>query len=217
MIDAAPTFPFIALLGEAGRCALAALPTRRAAAATQLLQRGDAVDGMFLVSQGVLRVYHISAEGREVTLYRVEPGQTCILALTAAYRREPYPAWVESGPAGARFVVVPHAQLHALLAAEEALRAFVFEALSGRVFELMARLAEASVERVEARLVALLLRRADAAGTVVMTQAQLAAELGTAREVVFRALRELAQARLVRTGRGHVQVLERARLEARLH
>lgn len=214
-LDDSARFPFLARVGEASRRALRSLPVRRAPPSTQVLHRGAAVDGMFLLTDGALRVYHLSADGREVTLYRVEPGETCILALTAAYRAAPYPAWVETDATGAGYVLVPRQILRALIDDEPALRDFVFEALSGRVFELMARLAEASVMRLEARLASLLSRRADARGDVRMTQAALAAELGTAREVVFRGLRALESEGLVETHRARVRVLRPDELSRR--
>lgn len=201
-----PTFPFFATVSEATRRALVALPVRHAPAHVQVLRQGDEVEGVYLLTGGALRVFHVAADGREATLYWVEPGQTCILALTAAFRREPYPAWVETDRDPVSYVLVPHEMLRVILGAEESVREFVFEALSGRVFELMSALAETAVLRVEARVAALLLRRADPAGAVHMTQARIAAHLGTAREVVFRALRALEARGIIETQRGVVQI-----------
>ncbi len=100
--------------------------------------------------------------------------------------------------------------------AEPSFRSFVFEVLSGRVFELMTRLEEVGSLRVEQRLAAFLLEAADADGAVAMSQARLAAHLGTAREVVFRALRTMSDAGLVTTSRGRVTVRDAAGLQ-RLH
>jgi CRP/FNR family transcriptional regulator len=208
------TFPFFSSVSEATRRELLALPVRQAPAHLQVLRKGDEVEGVYLVTGGALRVFHLAPDGREATLYWVEPGQTCILALTAAFRREPYPAWVETDASPVSYVLVPHQKLRAILAAEEAVREFVFEALSGRVFELMSTLAETAVLRVEARVAALLLRRAESDGTVHMTQARIAAHLGTAREVVFRALRALEARGLVETRRGVVLLCNRDELVA---
>lgn len=208
------TFPFFSSVSEPTRRALGALPVRHAPPNMQVLRQGDEVGGVYLVTAGTLRVYHVAADGREATLYWVEPGQTCILALTAAFRREPYPAWVGTDRAQVSYVLVPHDLLRAILGTEEAVREFVFEALSGRVFELMSTLAATAVLRVEARVAALLLRRADAAGVAHMTQARIAAHLGTAREVVFRALRALEARALIETHRGAIHVVRREELAA---
>lgn len=183
-------FPFLAQLSADGRSALATIPVG-----------------------GSLRVYYITAQGREATLYHVETGGTCVLALTAAFKQKPYPAWVEAGPDGGRIVCVPLGTFQRLLDSERAFRDFVFGALSDRVFELMRTLEETGSALMEQRVARYLLRSQRSDGTVRTTQAAIAAELGTAREVVFRALRSLADRRLVQTGRMTIRVLDAARLQ----
>src|SRR3954451_18033924 len=97
-------FPFLAELSDGGRRELAAYPLTRVPAGRALLERGDEVDGAYLIVGGSLRVYYINPEGREATLYHVEPGGTCILALTSAFNQQPYPAWVEAVAEGAALV-----------------------------------------------------------------------------------------------------------------
>lgn len=215
-IPVAEGFPFLAGATAATRELVAALPVRQVAPRSPVLHRGDGVDGVFLVVGGSLRVFYIAQDGHEATLYRVRPGQTCILALTAAFRSDPYPAWVETEDEQLSFVLVPGAMFRELYNAEPTFRSFVFEVLSGRVFELMSRLEDLGSLRVEQRLAAFLLEAADSAGEVVMSQARLAAHLGTAREVVFRALRTMSDAHLVATSRGRVRVLDAPGLR-RLH
>jgi CRP/FNR family transcriptional regulator len=170
------------------------------------------VDGAFFVTGGSLRVYYVSEAGREATLYHVEPGGTCILALTATFHHEPYPAWVEAGPRGAEYVRVLGPVLRRLFDGEPAFRDFIFGVLSSRVFELMCTLEEAGTALLEQRLAGWLVRHVDTDGAVRATQAAMASELGTAREVVFRALRALAGRGLVRTGRMRITVLDLAGL-----
>jgi CRP/FNR family transcriptional regulator len=93
---------------------------------------------------------------------------------------------------------------HRLLQDAPGFRAFMFQALAGRVFELMLALEEAG----SARVARYLLRARAADGSTRVTQAGLASELGTAREVVFRALRALSLRGLHATGRGHIRVLD---------
>jgi CRP/FNR family transcriptional regulator len=206
--SAGDRFPFLDRLGAEGRREVDRLVPARVAARHGVLRRGDPVDGAIFVVGGSLRVFYLSEAGREATLYRVEPGGTCILALTATFRGEPYPAWVEAGARGAEYVRVPGATLRRLFDAEPAFRDFVFGVLSGRVFELMCALEEAGTALLEQRLARWLVRSAGAGGVVRATQAGIASELGTAREVVFRALRALAGRGLVRTGRACVALLD---------
>jgi len=201
-------FPFLAGLTPGARRELGALAATQVGARKHLLRRGDAAGGAYLVVDGSLRVYYVTAEGREATLYHVEPGGTCVLALTSTFNDAPFPAWVDAGPAGGTFVRVPGNVLRRLLDSEGAFRQFVFGALAGRVFELMCTLEEAGSAAIEQRVARYLLRRRAPDGSVRVSQIGIASELGTAREVVFRALRSLSRRKLVRTGRMRVHVLD---------
>jgi CRP/FNR family transcriptional regulator len=206
------TFPFLARLSSGARGELATCRVQTVAPRRVLLERGARAGGAYLVTGGLLRAYYLTAEGREATLYRVEQGGTCILAIASTLGQEPYPAWVESGPDGAAFSRIPDELLRRLLDTEGAFREFVFGVLSGRVFELMQALEETGSVRTEQRVARFLLKRAAPDGTVRATQTAIAGELGTAREVVFRALRSLGARRLIETGRGRVRVLDGAGL-----
>jgi len=205
---AASQFPFFARMSPAGRSEIAALVATRVRSRRPVLARGAAVDGVYLLVGGSLRVFYLTAEGREATLYHVEPGGTCILALTAAFNREPYPAWVEAGPDGGSFVRVPAAAFRRLFDAEPEFRAFIFGVLSGRIFELMRNLEETGTALVDQRVARHLLKRMDRDQWVRATQTAIASELGTAREVVFRALRSLSERGLVETGRARIRIVD---------
>jgi CRP/FNR family transcriptional regulator, anaerobic regulatory protein len=202
----AQLFPFLAEIGAVSRERLAAGLRRIACEdGSPLIQRGDPVAGAYLVERGALRVYYITAEGREGTLYWVEPGQSCILALNCAFSRLAYPAFVES-EGETVFSVIPGPLYRDLFAQEASVQRFTFDALSGRLFELMGLIEEASSLGLEARLAAFLIRRAKDAETLKLTQEQIAGHLGTSREVVSRLLRRLVAAGLIDTGLGWVAI-----------
>jgi CRP/FNR family transcriptional regulator len=204
----AELFPFLRELSPRGRRELGALASTHVPPRKQLLRRGDAAGGAYLILQGALRVYYVTAEGREATLYRVEPGGTCVLALGATIHAAPYPAWVQATRAGSTFVRVPSDAFRRLVDDESAFRSFVMEAMSGRIFELMATLEELATATVLQRVATYLVRAARGREVVAGTQATIASELGTAREVVFRALRGLAARGLVAPVRGGVRILD---------
>lgn len=212
----ASLFPFVRELTPAGQRELGALRLARAKPNAALLRRGDACGGAYLVETGALRVYYVNAEGREATLYRVAPGGTCVLALSSTLGDAPYPAWASAASRGATIVKVPNASFQRLLDTEPSFRRFVFSALTGNIFELMCALEETASEQMVTRVARYLARRTseDASDVVEATQMAIASELGTAREVVFRALRVLVGRGLIATGRGRVRVLDRAGLVA---
>ncbi|MEZ5850428.1 MAG: Crp/Fnr family transcriptional regulator [Hyphomicrobiaceae bacterium] len=205
-------FPFLAGLQPASQLLLAER-TRRISCptSTHLVSRGDKVAGAYLVVRGALRVYYVSAEGREGTLYWVEPGQSCILALNCTFSRLAYPAWVESD-GKTEISIIPGEVYRELFAREAAVQRFTFEALSGRLFELMALVEETASQGLEARIASFLLRRAKGGATVAITQEQLARHLATSREVVSRTLRRLAALGLVSAEPGLVHLVDHVRL-----
>jgi CRP/FNR family transcriptional regulator len=103
---------------------------------------------------------------------------------------------------------VPSDAFHRLVDDEPAFRSFVMAAMSGRLFELMATLEELATTTVLQRVATYLVRAARGRKVVPGTQTTIASELGTAREVVFRALRGLAARGLVAPVRGGVRILD---------
>jgi CRP/FNR family transcriptional regulator len=211
----AELFPFFDGLSTRGRDEFGALRPLRAEPQQQLIRRGDHTNGAYLVLKGALRVYYVTDEGREATLYRVEPGGACILALSSTLLDQPYPAWVEAGAAGGTVARVTSAAFHRLMAAEPAFRTFVLNAMSSRIFELMRALEEVTTSTMIRRVAAYLVRNAENDGVVTITQTRLAVELGTAREVVSRALRALAAQGLISSQRGRIRVIDSRRLSRR--
>lgn len=208
----AELFPFFDDLSPRGRDEFGALRALRATPHQQLIRRGDATNGAYLVLKGALRVYYVTDEGREATLYRVEPGGACILALSATFLDQPYPAWVDAGAAGGTVVRVASPAFHRMMETEAAFRTFVLNAMSSRIFDLMRTLEEVTTSTVIRRVAAYLGRNVDNDGEVAITQTRLAVELGTAREVVFRALRALTAQGLITTRRGRVRIIDARRL-----
>jgi CRP/FNR family transcriptional regulator len=102
-VQHAELFPFLRELSTRGRSEFGALSATQVPPRKQLLRRGHGAGGAYLIVQGALRVYYVTAEGREATLYRVEPGGTCVLALGATIHAVPYPAWVQATHVGRSF------------------------------------------------------------------------------------------------------------------
>lgn len=203
---------FLPDLSPAGARALAAATQRISApAGARVIQAGQPAAGVYLVEAGVLRVFHAAPPGR--TLYRLRPGDACVLALDCAFRGLRYPAHVEVEE-DATIRVVPAATWRTLFEQEPAARAFTVDLLASWVFDLLGVLDTTVGARLPLRLADELVERLGEGDTVRCTHAELAAHLGTAREVVSRTLREWRAAGWVRTGRGWVQVPDAAVLLA---
>lgn len=203
------TFPFFGAMSaplQAKLGATARVQVHRRGA--RLIVRGDRVDGMYFVLAGALRVYSLSAGGSEASLYRVQAGESCLLAMNALFAAMRYPAWVVVESREARVLCVPGAVYKQLHETEPAVRAFTLRVLAERVFDLMSALEEISLHSLDQRLGSFLLRRADARWEVDATHEAIAGHLGTAREVVSRKLRRLGEAGIVRTRRGRIELLK---------
>jgi CRP/FNR family transcriptional regulator len=169
------------------------------------------VSGAYVVLSGQLRVFTLSPEGDEATLYRIDPHETCVLALNCIFNDLLYPAWEEAG-SPTRVAVIPGTLFKTLFDAEPDIRNMTVQAFSTVVFRLMGELEGIHSYKLEQRLSNFLLLRASTDGIVQMTQHEIASHLGTTREVVARALGQLASARRIRTGRGQIVINDPVRL-----
>ena len=181
-----------------------------------ILAKGQPVSGAYVVMSGRLRVFTLSPDGNEATLYTINPHETCVLALNCIFNDLLYPAWVEAGSA-AMVAVIPGVVFRALFEAEPAIRNMTVQAFSTIVFRLMTELEEIHAYKLDRRLANFLLLHASTDGKVHMTQQEIASHLGTTREVVARALGQLVAQRRIRTSRNQIAIDDPARLAELVH
>jgi CRP/FNR family transcriptional regulator, anaerobic regulatory protein len=158
---------------------------------------------------GQSRVYKISSSGREILLYRVGAGETCVLTTTCLLGSSDYPAsTIVEEPI--RDVLVPAAAFNQLMIESKVFRRFVMQNYGALISDLIVLLDEVAFHNLEERLARLLLE--ESSTQINRTHQQLAAELGTAREVVSRQLKRFEQKGWVSLGRGHVAILDKIAL-----
>jgi CRP/FNR family transcriptional regulator, anaerobic regulatory protein len=179
--------------------------------AAPILAKGQRVSGAYVVISGQLRVFTLSPDGNEATLYVINPHETCVLALNCIFNDLLYPAWVEAW-SPTRVAVIPGTVFRALFEAEPAIRNMTVQAFSTIVFRLMVELEGIHSYKLEGRLSNFLLLHASMDGVVRMTQQEIASHLGTSREVVARALGQLASASRIRTSRSQIVINDPVRL-----
>ncbi|MDD5057575.1 MAG: Crp/Fnr family transcriptional regulator [Sideroxydans sp.] len=179
-----------------------------------IIHKDDSVAGAYVVVRGRLRVYSISPGGNEATLYFINPGEVCILALNCIFNNLHYPAWVQT-EADTCVGVIPSLTYRTLFQTEPSIQNLTVHALSVLVFRLMEELEEIHQLNLNARLAKFILMRGEGSGQVQMTQSELAAHLGTTREVIAKLLRKMVAAKAVKTLRGSI-VIEKPELLARL-
>jgi len=159
---------------------------------------------------GQSRVYKMSSSGREILLYRVGSGETCVLTTTCLLGSSDYPAsTIVEEPI--RDVIVPEVAFNQLMVESKVFRRFVMQNYGALISDLIVLLDEVAFHSLDVRLAKLLLE--EPSKQINRTHQQLAAELGTAREVVSRQLKRFEQRGWVMLGRGHVEILDKAALE----
>lgn len=180
---------------------------------TVLFREGEPCDNFLLLLQGRIRVQKVSAAGREIVLYRVESGESCILTTSCLMAGEAYSA---EGVAETevRAAIVGDALFHDILGRSTVFRRFVFGACGQRLAGLLCLLQEVAFGRIDVRLSQILLDMSEGDGVVHTTHQALAVELGSAREVISRQLKDFERKGWVRLGRGAVAVLDPHALEA---
>jgi CRP/FNR family transcriptional regulator len=172
-----------------------------------LVRAGNECAYLPFVLKGTLRVYKTSESGKELTLYRIEQGESCILTATCILSGGSFPAVAEAE--GATDVMLLPSRLLVSLVEEHAVwRKFVFGLYSQRLEIVLALVEEVAFHHVDERIAAYLVRSARGRENVVSrTHAEIASELGTSREVVTRILRDFEAAGLITTLRGSIRIL----------
>ncbi len=201
-------FPALARLEEpAKRILQRAAMVATLPAGTVPFRHGDSCESFLFVLSGTVRVHMTSETGREIVLYRVEDGQTCILTTCCLMSNEDYPAEaVAETDVGA--VVLPAAGFRELVARSTVFRDFVFSTYGRRIFDLTLLVEEVAFQSVDVRLARFLLEAMDADGRLALTHQEVAVELGSVREVVSRQLKEFERRSWVALRRGRIDVLD---------
>lgn len=179
---------------------------------------GQEAENYLLVVDGVVRIQQVTESGREIVLYRVGGGESCILTTACLLAHEHYMAeGITETEVTA--VMVPRPVFDELVARSNVFRDFVFGAYASRITDLLLLLEEIVFTRIDIRLAQRLLALAGDGASVGLTHQELAVELGTAREVISRQLKEFERRGWVQLERGRIALIDRLALAglAQLH
>lgn len=186
----------------------------RIPAGKDVFVEGDAVQSIALMLSGNVRVYKIGENGREITLYRFGLGESCILTANAIMNQRTFPA-VALVESEAEAIMVPAETFRDWMRRYEEWRNFLFDLLSQRLAAVMSIVDEVVFHRMDARVAALILRRAKQGSVIQVTHQEIAAELGSSREVISRILEGFESAGMIASSRGQIEILDVSELEAR--
>ncbi len=204
---------FAALSESALACIAGVVTPRTYPAETLIVVEGELCEAAYFIIEGHVEVYRMSFQGRQQVLARLGPGQAF----------NTVPLFQEDGRNHASAVARTDVTLYALLKADfpRALRdcpdlaLVILQDFASRLAHLTDLVEDLALRSVRGRLARFLLQQADgSAVTQKWTQDDMAAHLGTVRDVIGRSLRALTDAQMIRLDRGRIVLLDRAALEA---
>ena len=189
---------------------------RRASAGSLLYSRDCACVGLVYIIKGALRIYSLSPEGREITLFRLGAGETSVLSASCVVKQISFDTNMSADTDSEllimnaeAFAYITDSNVHA--------RCFLFEQASENFSAVMQTMERLLFTRFDKRLASFLLEEYGRTGErlIPVTQSAIAERVNSAREVVARMLKQFAAEGLVRTQRGGVEILDPEGLEAR--
>jgi CRP/FNR family transcriptional regulator len=164
---------------------------------------------------GELAVTKAGESGREITLYRIGAGESCILSTLGILNRGRFPATAEVTEEG-EVVLVPAATVRELIDRTHPWREFVFRMYHERLTTLITLVEEVVFQKLDVRLAGLLLRHTSTEHPALeWTHQKIAVELGSSREVISRVLKDWQRRELIDLARGSVRVRDRGGLADR--
>lgn len=175
---------------------------------TVIFDENQPCQGFPLLISGSIRVLKASPNGRELQLYRVSPGESCILTSSCLLGHTRYHARGIAESA-LEMVLLPAPSFHTLLGKHEAFRDYVFHLFSDRLTDLMQLVSAVAFQKLDQRLAALLIAKPS---PLHITHQALADELGSAREMVSRLLKGFAEQGWVKLAREQIEVTDKAAL-----
>ncbi len=170
---------------------------------------GEPCQGLYIVREGSVKIYKLSPEGREQILSYIKPIDS--FNEVAVFDGGPNPANVSAAEPTTLWVV-PRAAIVELIQRNPQVALAVIQNLGARLRHLVGLVEDLSLRQVSARLAKLLLETATSEERA-LTQQEMAARLGTVREMIGRSLKQLEARGLIETERGKIVILDREELE----
>jgi CRP/FNR family transcriptional regulator len=173
---------------------------------TILQREGEYSPGLVLVLSGEKRIYKQSGNGKEITLYNVVAGEFCIINAMSLLSNSPYPANAIS-VTQVELLIIPPDKFREYIFKYEEMQSLIFSFISQNLADVMELIAEVAFKRMGERLMDDIIEKSED-GRLSATHQAIANELGTAREVVSRLLKDFERRGLIRLSRNCLQLTD---------
>lgn len=161
--------------------------------------------GMIHIVKGSVRVYLLSEDGREVTLFRIGEGDTCVMSASCAVSQISFEVHM-TVERDCDILLIPSSVFNSLADENIYVKCYMYEVITERFSSVVWTLQQILFKNMDRRLAEYLIHRYEESGSVNLpaTQEQIAVDINSAREVVARMLKRFAEDGLVETKRGTI-------------
>jgi CRP/FNR family transcriptional regulator len=177
-------------------------------AGQKLLNIGDTVKHIPLVTKGLVRVSRLEEDGRELLLYYIKPNESCAMTFTCCMQQ--YPSEIQAeAEEDTELLTIPVAVMDEWLVKYPTWKAFVMKTIRGRFKELLSTIDQIAFHKLDDRLVHFLKEKSKSTGSALinLSHEQIAANLATSREVVSRLLKKLENDKKLLLYRNQIKLL----------
>ena len=181
----------------------------------KLINSGQACLGFSFILKGVLRVYRINDEGREVTLYKLKHGDSCFLTTLCILSEEENYAFVEVEE-DATLAFIPIDIFKKYILEDQAYLKYIFKNLYGKFDHVINKLENITFDSIEKRIIQYLkqsVKKTSGKAVIYTTHEKIAVDIGSSREVVSRTLKSLEKSGIIELSRGKIKILDVSSLE----
>jgi len=177
-----------------------------------ILFEGDKCMYLPLVIKGTIRVFKIGENGREITLYRIKEGESCIISATCILNKEYFPALAEAD-CDVELLLMPSMLFNTLVDKHKEWRSFLFNLYAKRLISVITLLEELKFIRMDIRIARYLLDLFSSSNNINITHNDIAVELSTSREVISRILKKFENDGLIKILRGKIKLINKSDLK----
>lgn len=183
---------------------------------TFITMEGDKCNYFPIIKSGVIRVYKVGSNGQEITLYRINAGESCILTISCLLSKNEFPA-IAVVEENSEVLLVPADILRLWIRKYEIWSEYIYNYLSHVLMNVLSIIDNISFKRTDVRIIEYLIEYYSKHGEIIkLTHQQIAHDIGTAREVVSRTLKDLELQKAIRQSRGKIELIDIPALQKRI-
>ena len=177
-------------------------------AGSTVCHQGNTCEHLPIILAGQARVFKVSESGKEITLYRIAEGESCVLTASCIMSNIAFPA-IAMTEQDTEALIIPAASVTRWFEEFPVWRHFIFQMVSLRLSNILTVIEEVAFQRMDNRLANHLVNSAGNDSVLRTTHQQIADELGTAREVITRLLKDLEADGKISMRRGMIHLLDK--------